>query len=621
MQTIYPGINFYMPSYLHLTPEALTMRFRTKQQVKNSDLCGLVDDNLPDDLFILKGDELDIVEPEGTLNKDFALALGFNQITDANKAKQVAKLLVLNGPGLDPYTINYYTRRLKNGPYGTIVTTHIQTNFIAAAGGNNYVPFQNSLGNISDVDNDFVATLKEKLGALDCFLTPANYFNFQGIYGALAEKQGTWNYTTSPAWDTNNKQTLGQEGYQTAKKMPPIFQAVTGALNFASLGTYKKALKLFYTKEQLEKQKQEFEAANSQRKQTNGDQLTPDISTAKVIQEAATDVLTSIAQFLGDTVRIFEFKNINPYQYVNDPINPGNNAQRSQPPGMVGPQPSATNTPLNKSLASADIIVKDQNISNRLFDFTVVTNIPPSINTSAPYAPKLTTYENYSSGNTNPVSVFVSKDLGLNIGTQVYSEKLTLNGKIIPLVVSGYIQDSNDTTRVQILASNPNLALNVQRSALITTDDKGNNQVCVAPSPTSSFITQEGYIPGSVRIDTDGISKPPFYDPDYQPNTSYLNGVLDANIDNFVVVPIGSDIPLGTRVKLTNTITNKTINAFVGDRGPSQNGLGEMSLNAARELGVWPVPGAKNLNSAVQNQPIKWEFDLTSPKVIKKDIR
>ena len=101
-------------------------------------------------------------------------------------------------------------------------------------------------------------------------------------------------------------------------------------------------------------------------------------------------------------------------------------------------------------------------------------------------------------------------------------------------------------------------------------------------SPTSTgfaFTTNQG------RLDTDGTERPPFADPYYQSQTSVPG--LNANTDIFAVVPIGSGIPLRTPVTITNLDTGVSVTGIVGDRGPTQNGHGEMSLAAARQIGVW----------------------------------
>jgi len=120
--------------------------------------------------------------------------------------------------------------------------------------------------------------------------------------------------------------------------------------------------------------------------------------------------------------------------------------------------------------------------------------------------------------------------------------------------------------------------------------------------------TDKGYsiTPSRVSIDTDGENQPPFFDPDYRSQTSL--GGLDANTDNYVVVPIGSSIPLGTKVVVTDHTTGRTINAVVGDRGPYINGYGELSLAAARNLGAW----SNGMGNSVNNHVITYDF-ITNP--------
>jgi hypothetical protein len=96
-------------------------------------------------------------------------------------------------------------------------------------------------------------------------------------------------------------------------------------------------------------------------------------------------------------------------------------------------------------------------------------------------------------------------------------------------------------------------------------------------------VTKNGIY--GVRLDTDGIEPPPFYDSTRQSQTSVPG--LNANKDYFVVVPKNSLIPNKTVVTVTNNTNNTEITAIVGDRGPNKNGYGEMSLAAARSLGVW----------------------------------
>jgi hypothetical protein len=109
--------------------------------------------------------------------------------------------------------------------------------------------------------------------------------------------------------------------------------------------------------------------------------------------------------------------------------------------------------------------------------------------------------------------------------------------------------------------------------------------------PTSDSLTPVGngdyeITPAKVALDNDGRSAPPFVDSSYQPRTSHtINGqYLDAAIDQYVVVPVGSSIPLGTSVTITNHTTGLRTVAIVGDRGP---GFGEMSRAAAIAIGSW----------------------------------
>jgi Type IV secretion system pilin len=95
--------------------------------------------------------------------------------------------------------------------------------------------------------------------------------------------------------------------------------------------------------------------------------------------------------------------------------------------------------------------------------------------------------------------------------------------------------------------------------------------------------------PSKVAIDNDGRTRPPFQDDSWQSETACTkNGqYLDAGVDRYVVVPVGSPIPCNSPVRIINNTTGQSIMAFVGDFGP---GYGEMSRAAAQALGLW-VPG------------------------------
>jgi hypothetical protein len=113
-----------------------------------------------------------------------------------------------------------------------------------------------------------------------------------------------------------------------------------------------------------------------------------------------------------------------------------------------------------------------------------------------------------------------------------------------------------------------------------------------------------------VRIDSDGITAPPYYDATRQWETSYQPGgkSLDATKQAFVVVPMDrngqASIPMGTPVLIQNNTTGKQIWGVAGDVGPSANGYGEMSLYAAKQIGA--TSGTSD--SAYENQDVKITF-------------
>lgn len=98
--------------------------------------------------------------------------------------------------------------------------------------------------------------------------------------------------------------------------------------------------------------------------------------------------------------------------------------------------------------------------------------------------------------------------------------------------------------------------------------------------------------PNTLALDTDGSAPPPFSDPTWQNQTSYSinDQYLNANTDFYVVIPLDSDIPLGTQVNVYDHTSGKSTVAIVGDKGPA---YGEISLALAQYLGAW-TPGMGN---------------------------
>lgn len=102
--------------------------------------------------------------------------------------------------------------------------------------------------------------------------------------------------------------------------------------------------------------------------------------------------------------------------------------------------------------------------------------------------------------------------------------------------------------------------------------------------------TKSFTVPG-LRIDTDGSTDPKDKkDKYYQSSTSHTlddGGFLDASKVNYVVYPMSSgyDGWRGCLATIRDNQTGKVIYAVLGDAGPSKNGWGEVSIQAARSLG------------------------------------
>lgn len=96
-------------------------------------------------------------------------------------------------------------------------------------------------------------------------------------------------------------------------------------------------------------------------------------------------------------------------------------------------------------------------------------------------------------------------------------------------------------------------------------------------------------------IDGDGVGKS-HGDPDFQNRTSlrHNGNFLNADNDRYIAVPPAiiagvAPIVLGSQAQVTNTITNKTCTAVVGDVGPHRK-LGEISIACAAAIGIDPSP-------------------------------
>jgi len=359
--------------YSHSTPEILIASFRNKTQVKNSSYCNLIDDTFPDDVMVLKGDDLIIKEGQGTLNLDVALAIGFNAIRDCESARQFAKMYVLNGPSMDTKTLMYYRNRILNGPFGKCVLDYVQSNFEMAKYGvtgdnmpelrnlgtpdirNNYTKetFQQTIGANENVDNDFISMLKKSLG--DCLNAPCDYFSHRGSFGFLTNGAAP-NPTTTPT--LADKVGPPIDDNETFCKLPPVFQKMSGMLSQIGSTTTKKLTSIFVPKETQKKKEEALDkgkldpkdvkpAATKPESNNIFNVLKTDISSFLNYSKASSQVQSTISSNLGDCFRMNDYRQrYNPFSYLS---NGGMNGEVAADPGISG-MPTSTIAKNNGSL-------------------------------------------------------------------------------------------------------------------------------------------------------------------------------------------------------------------------------------------------------------------------------
>lgn len=346
--------------YSHATPEILIASFRNKTQVKNSTFCGLIDDNFPDDVMSLTGDDLVIKESKGTLNIDIALAIAFNAMRDCDTARQFAKIYIANGSNIDTRTLMYYKNRILNGPFGPCVKEYIQANFEAARegdtgvndvntqrnlGGNNIrnnftkENYEETIGANELIDKDFVGLLKKTAG--DCLNAPCDYFSHGGSFGFLTNG-GIPNVTTTPGMSNSIAPPIDDR--ETFNKLPPLFQK--GSLMLSELGnnTMGKLKNVFTDKTQKQ---QEEQILNKQTITAATPQAVPPPSSSGVLgviksnlssflafAKANTQVQNVMSANLGDCFRMNDYRQrYNPFSYMADG---GMNGEIAAPPGISG---------------------------------------------------------------------------------------------------------------------------------------------------------------------------------------------------------------------------------------------------------------------------------------------
>lgn len=115
--------------------------------------------------------------------------------------------------------------------------------------------------------------------------------------------------------------------------------------------------------------------------------------------------------------------------------------------------------------------------------------------------------------------------------------------------------------------------------------------------PTSSFVTDE------IRICTDGKRPGKVPDANVRHDTAYSKWVENVSVTTlnpytvpYIVITQGSDIAnLGDKAMLINHTTGKSVMCVVGEEGPVENGLGEVSIRAIWDTGN---PNHMTANSA-----------------------
>lgn len=109
----------------------------------------------------------------------------------------------------------------------------------------------------------------------------------------------------------------------------------------------------------------------------------------------------------------------------------------------------------------------------------------------------------------------------------------------------------------------------------------------LAEVPTSTFVTDE------IRVCTDGKKPGEVPDKDARHDTAYSLWIEKVSVTTlnpytvpYVVIPMGSNIAnRGDKALLINHTTGKSVMCVVGEEGPAENGLGEVSIKAIWDTG------------------------------------
>ena len=314
--------------YSHSTPEILTATIRSVDDVKNSEYCGLVGPNFPDDVMGLDGDNLIIADEPDKLNREIAVAIAFNSIQDCEGAKQFVRLFLVNAPTIDVATILYYKDRISNGPFAECVKEYSQAAFEASSFG---IPSNTSIFGASPRDKSFLNTLKNTL--LDCLNAPCDYFKAGGTYGFLgAGTPGTTGGVDNPP---------SIDDILTFNKIPETFQQVSATLSVQTKLTMAKIKNVFKSKDQ---RIQEEELIIAGKNTPPVVPTTTSISLKSILPDnivdgikkllAPTKIQNVLSANLGDCFRIQDYqRKYNPYTYTKTG---GSNGESIAPRPVTG---------------------------------------------------------------------------------------------------------------------------------------------------------------------------------------------------------------------------------------------------------------------------------------------
>lgn len=297
--------------YSHSTPEILTATIRSVADVKNSEYCGLVGLDFPDDVMALDGDDLIIPDEPDKLNREIAVAIAFNSIQDCEGAKQFVRLFLVNAPTIDVATILYYRDRISNGPFADCVREYSQAAFEASSFG---IPGNTSIFGASPRDKSFLNTLKNAL--LDCLNAPCDYFGSGGAYGFLGlSTPGTTGGVDSPP---------PIDDLLTFSKIPEAFQQASATLSVMGKLTTAKIKNVFKSKQERIKEEEVIIAGGTA---TAPQPTVTSIGLKSILPDnivegvkkllTPTKIQNVLSANLGDCFRIQDYqKKYNPYTFT-----------------------------------------------------------------------------------------------------------------------------------------------------------------------------------------------------------------------------------------------------------------------------------------------------------------